>query len=61
MVSPTLCHSSMLEHNHQFAKPGVSDVLHFHQHEINFCSLVLLFFFLPAAFVLFRDLSHKDA
>jgi len=34
----------MLEYNHQFAKPGVSDVLYFHQHEINFCSLMLLFF-----------------
>jgi len=35
----------MLEHNHQFSKPGVSDVyLYFHQHEINFRSLMLLFF-----------------
>ena len=40
----------MLAHNHQFAKPGVSDALNFHQHEINFCSLMLLFF-PPAAFV----------
>jgi len=34
--------------------------LHFYQHAVNFCSL-MLFFFLPVAFMLICDLSHKNA
>jgi len=34
--------------------------LHFHQHAINFCCLMMSFLFLSVAFVLIRDLSHKN-
>jgi len=42
-LSPTLYDSNMLEHTHQFAEPEDFDVmfLYFHQHAINFCSLML--------------------